>query len=138
MFKEFKEFAIKGNVIDMAVGIIIGSAFGKIVTSLVNDIIMPVFGVISGKIDLTSLRHVIRHEDAEKSIAELSIKYGQFLQNIIDFLIISFSIFLVIKLLNKVRDRKKEEPVPVKPAEPSREEELLKEIRDILKSNANK
>ncbi|HHW31499.1 MAG TPA: large-conductance mechanosensitive channel protein MscL [Clostridiaceae bacterium] len=138
MFKEFKEFAIKGNVIDMAVGIIIGSAFGKIVTSLVNDIIMPVFGFVSGKIDLTNLKHVIRHEDAEKSITELSIKYGQFLQNVIDFLIISFSIFLIIKLLNKVRNMKKEEPVPVRPAEPSKEEELLKEIRDILKNNYSK
>jgi large conductance mechanosensitive channel len=138
MFKEFKEFAIKGNIIDLAVGIIIGGAFSKIVTSLVNDIIMPIFGTILGRINLTSLKHVIRAENAEQSIAELSIKYGQFLQSVIDFLIISFSIFLMIRFLNKIRNKGKEEQAPPKPPAPSKEEQLLTEIRDILKNSSNK
>jgi large conductance mechanosensitive channel len=138
MLKEFKEFAVKGNVIDMAVGIIIGGAFGKIVSSLVNDIIMPVLGVIIGKIDLTSLKYVIREGSVDDTIAELSIKYGQFFQNVIDFLIISFSIFLMIKLINKFRSKKEEAPVPAKPPEPSKEEKLLSEIRDILKNRSVK
>jgi large conductance mechanosensitive channel len=138
MLKEFKEFAVKGNVIDMAVGIIIGGAFGKIVSSLVNDIIMPVLGVIIGKIDLTSLKYVIREGSADETVAELSIKYGQFFQNVIDFLIISFSIFLMIKLINKLRSKKEEAPVPATPPEPSKEERLLSEIRDILKESSEK
>lgn len=134
MFKEFKEFAMKGNVIDLAVGIIIGGAFGKIVSSLVNDIIMPVFGVILGRVDLTKVRHIIR--ESSEGVDELSIKYGQFLQNILDFLIISFSIFLFVRILNRLRNKKEVAPPPKAPPAPSKEENLLTEIRDILKKGS--
>lgn len=122
MWKEFKSFAIKGNVLDLAIGVIIGGAFGKIVTSLVNDIIMPVFGLILGGIDFSQL---------ELLVGDVGIKYGAFIQSIIDFLIIAFSIFLFIRALN--RFKKKEEVKPEAPAEPTKEETLLIEIRDILK-----
>ncbi|HZK34794.1 MAG TPA: large-conductance mechanosensitive channel protein MscL [Bacillota bacterium] len=126
MLKEFKEFAVKGNVVDLAVGVVIGTAFGKIVTSLVNDMIMPLLGKITGEIDLTAMEWVIN--DSTDPI--LSMKYGQFFQNIIDFLIISFTIFLAIRLLSKLK--KKEEKKPEQP-KPSKEEVLLTEIRDLLK-----
>jgi large conductance mechanosensitive channel len=133
MLKEFKKFALKGNVLDMAVGVIIGGAFGKIVTSLVNDIIMPLLGVILGKVNLKHLKWIIR--DAEGETAELSVLYGTFLQNIIDFLIIALSIFMVIKLIDSFKKKEKETPpAPPEPPKPSKEEELLIEIRDILKS----
>lgn len=128
MFQEFKKFALKGNVVDLAVGVIIGGAFGKIVTSLVNDIIMPLIGIILGRVDLTSLKFVIK--PAVGDVAELSVKYGQFLQAIIDFLIIALSIFFVVKLL--LSFKKKEEAAPAEP-KPSNEEVLLTEIRDLLK-----
>jgi len=128
MFKEFKKFALKGNVVDLAVGIIIGGAFGKIITSLVNDVIMPILGIIIGKINLTALKWVI--SEGKDGVGELSIKYGQFLQTMIDFFIVAFSIFLVIKALNSFR--KKEEQKP-KEVQPSKEELLLTEIRDLLK-----
>ena len=119
--KEFKEFAMKGNVMDMAVGVIIGGAFGKIVSSLVDDILMPLIGVVTGGVDFTGL--IAKVGDAE-------VKYGVFIQNIIDFLIIAFCIFLMIKAMNKM---KKEEPAePAAPAGPT-QEELLAEIRDLLK-----
>ncbi len=122
MWQEFKKFAVKGNVIDLAVGVIIGGAFGKIVSSLVNDIIMPIFGVISGGIDL-----------AEKSltVGNAVIKYGAFIQSVIDFFIISFSIFIFIKLLQ--RRKAVEEQKPTAEPAPSKEELLLTEIRDLLK-----
>lgn len=129
MLKEFKKFALKGNVMDLAVGVIIGGAFGKIITSLVNDIIMPVLGILLGKVNLQHLKWIIRQADGE--IAELSILYGTFIQNVIDFLIIAFSIFMVIRLLNSFK--KKEEEKPSEPPKPSKEEELLTEIRDLLK-----
>ena len=132
MWEEFKKFALKGNVVDLAVGVVIGGAFGKIVTSLVNDLIMPLLGLVVGRIDLTSLKLVLRK--ANDTTAELAITYGMFLQNILDFLIISLSIFFAIRLLNNLR--KKEEEAPSKPAappQPSKEEVLLTEIRDILK-----
>ncbi|MBO6217255.1 MAG: large-conductance mechanosensitive channel protein MscL [Prevotella sp.] len=119
--KEFKEFASKGNVMDMAVGVIIGGAFGKIVSSLVDDIIMPVVGVVTGGIDFTTL---------SAKVGDAEIKYGMFCQNIIDFLIIAFSIFCVIKAINKFK--KKEEPAPEAPAGPTTEE-LLADIKEILK-----
>ena len=120
--KEFKEFAMKGNVMDMAVGVIIGGAFGKIVSSLVDDVLMPLIGVITGGVDFTGL--IAKVGDAE-------VKYGVFIQNIIDFLIIAFCIFLMIKAMNKM---KKEEPeAPAAPAGPT-QEELLAEIRDLLKA----
>ena len=137
MFKEFKKFAIKGNVIDLAIGVIIGGAFGKIVTSIVNDIIMPLFGVILGKINLKELKWIVQQADESKGLAELSVMYGNFLQNIVDFLIISFSIFLFVKLIEKLK-RKEEETAPEpEPPKPSREEELLTEIRDLLKEKNN-
>ena len=121
--KEFKEFAMKGNVMDMAVGVIIGGAFGKIVSSLVDDILMPLIGVVTGGVDFTNL--IAKVGDAE-------VKYGVFIQNIIDFLIVAFCIFLMIKAMNQL-NRKKEEPeAPAAPAGPT-QEELLAEIRDLLK-----
>lgn len=129
---EFKAFIAKGNILDMSVGIVIGGAFGKIVSSLVNDLLMPVLGIITGRVDLTSLSYTI--SGAGEAGSELSIKYGLFLQSVLDFLIIAFSIFLVIKFLYKVRIKKDEAPAEVKEAAPSREEELLTEIRDLMKA----
>lgn len=123
--KEFKEFAIKGNVIDMAVGVIIGGAFGKIVSSLVNDIIMPAISLLLGKIDLSKLAIVIEKQGADPIV----IGYGMFLQNVIDFLIIALCIFMFVKLSAKL---KRKEEKPVEPPKPSNEEVLLAEIRDIL------
>jgi len=122
--KEFKEFAVKGNVMDMAVGVIIGGAFGKIVTSLVDNILMPIIGSLTGGIDFSTLA---------LTIGEANIQYGLFIQNIIDFLIVAFCIFLMLKGINKL-NRKKEEPAePAAPAGPT-QEELLAEIRDLLKN----
>lgn len=120
MIKEFKEFAMRGNVIDLAIGVILGAAFGKIVTSLVNDIIMPLIGLLLGGIDFSNLSFKV-------------VKYGMFIQTIVDFLIVAFSIFLFIKLFNKLYTHKKK----VEEASPSltKEEELLTEIRDLLKAN---
>jgi len=137
MFKEFKNFAIKGNVLDLAVGVVIGGAFGKIVTSLVNDIIMPLFGVILGKINLTQLKWTVQKADESRGTAELSVMYGNFLQNVVDFLIISFSIFLFIKLLDRIKRKEKEEEKAPEPPKPSKEEEHLTEIRDLLKEKNN-
>lgn len=130
MLKEFKAFALKGNVLDLAVGVIIGGAFGKIVTSLVNDIIMPLLGIILGRVNLTKLKWVIRPEVGDTK--ELAVLYGSFIQNIIDFLIIALSIFLFIKLLTSFK--KKEEVKPAEPPKPSNQEVLLTEIRDLLKN----
>jgi len=126
MLKEFKEFAFKGNVIDLAVAVIIGGAFGKIVTSLVNDLLMPLIGIILGGVNFSDLKWVIKPATAE--IAEVALCYGAFIQSIVDFLIIAFSIFLFIKLISA---KKKQEAVVAPPA-PSNEEILLGEIRDIL------
>ncbi len=125
--KEFKEFAMKGNVMDMAVGVIIGGAFGKIVSSLVDDVLMPAIGMLTGNVDFTKLTAKIgTGEDAAV------LKYGVFIQNVIDFLIIALCIFLMIKLMNKIIKKKEEEPAPA--PEPSNEEKLLGEIRDLLKN----
>ncbi|HHY83382.1 MAG TPA: large-conductance mechanosensitive channel protein MscL [Clostridiales bacterium] len=137
MWQDFKKFAVKGNVVDLAIGVIIGGAFGKIVTSLVNDIIMPVFGIITGGINFSHARWIFREALPDGS-PELALNYGQFIQNIVDFLIISFSIFMVIRLFNrfqKKEEEKKEEEKKESPKEPepSKEELLLAEIRDILK-----
>lgn len=126
MWKEFKQFAIKGNVIDLAIGVIIGTAFGKIVTSLVNDLLMPLFGLFSGGIDLNGLSYVY---------GETEIKYGAFLQTILDFLIISVSIFFFIRALNRIKPKKETKKKPEQP-KPSNEEVLLAEIRDLLKKQA--
>ncbi len=127
IIKEFKEFAVKGNMIDMAVGIIIGGAFGKIVSSLVNDLIMPALGVVISSVDFKDLS--IALSTAADGTVTSSLKYGMFIQNLIDFLIISFTIFLVIKGLNKLK--KKAEAKPATPITP-RQEVLLEEIRDLL------
>ena len=135
--KEFKEFAMKGNVMDMAVGVIIGGAFGKIVTSLVNDVLMPLVSLGTGGIDFTDLFINLGEGNystlaAAKEAGAAVFAYGQFIQNIIDFIIIAFCIFLMIKGMNKL-NRKKEEPAPEEPKGPT-QEELLAEIRDLLKN----
>lgn len=123
MLKEFRDFAMKGNVIDLAVGVIIGGAFGKIVSSLVSDIIMPLLGLILGGVNFIGL---------SVTIGSSIIKYGQFIQNVVDFVIIAFSIFIVVKGLTKLQKSKKETPKPE--PKPSKEELLLTEIRDLLKN----
>ncbi|MFS0689505.1 large conductance mechanosensitive channel protein MscL [Sporosarcina sp. 179-K 8C2 HS] len=122
MWKEFKEFAFKGNVLDLAIAVVIGTAFGKIVSSLVDNIIMPIIVAITGKVDVSTL---------EVAIGGTPLKYGLFLQSIIDFLIIAFSIFLFVRLLMKFK--RKEEPAKEEPPALDAKEELLKEIRDLLK-----
>ena len=124
--KEFKEFAMKGNVMDMAVGVIIGGAFGKIVSSLVDDILMPLVGAVSGNVDFTNLVYKFGEGDFAATL-----KWGTFVQNVVDFFIVAFCIFCMIKAINKLT-AKKEEPAPEAPAGPT-QEELLSEIRDILK-----
>ncbi|MBQ6939658.1 MAG: large-conductance mechanosensitive channel protein MscL [Muribaculaceae bacterium] len=140
--KDFKAFAMRGNVIDMAVGVIIGGAFGKIVTSVVNDIIMPPIGLLVGGVNFTDLKLVMKpaelNEAGEEIVAAVTLNYGNFLQQTFDFLIIAFSIFLFISLIKKVSDRMKTEepapePAPAPAPEPSNEEKLLTEIRDLLK-----
>jgi len=138
--KEFKEFAMRGNVMDMAVGVIIGGAFGKIVTSLVNDVIMPLVGVFTGGLDFSGL-FVTLDGQSYDSLAKAQeagaavLAYGAFMQNILDFLIIAFCIFLMIKGMNKLTKKKEAEPAAPAPApEPSAEEKLLTEIRDLLKN----
>ena len=120
MLKEFKEFALKGNVVDLAVGVIIGAAFGKIVSSLVNDILMPTLAILTGGINFSDLKIILRNANNAKHLAEVSLNYGMFIQNIIDFLIIAFSIFLMVKTMNKLTKKKTQE-------------EILTEIKDILK-----
>lgn len=134
IIKEFKEFAMRGNVIDLAVGVIIGAAFGKIVTSLVDDIIMPPIGYLTGGIDFAQKKFVLKEGDVANKIAEVSIKYGNFLNTVIQFLIIAFCIFLLVKLINQLNRKKEEDPAPVAPPPPTKEEVLLTEIRDILRS----
>lgn len=133
MLKEFKEFAVKGNVIDLAVGVVIGGAFGKIVSSMVNDIIMPLIGAITGGINFSYLKFVIK--GAHGDVPAVTLNYGSFIQNIIDFLIIAFSIFLFVKLINKFKREKKAESVEAEAIKPSDEVLLLQEIRDLLKNN---
>lgn len=126
---EFKAFAIKGNVIDMAVGIIIGAAFGKIVTSIVTDIIMPPLGLVIGGVNFSDLKFVMK--EAVGINPAVTLNYGNFIQVIFDFLIVAFSIFIVIKVINAAK--KKEEAKPAEKTGPSKEEQLLTEIRDLLK-----
>lgn len=130
MLKEFKEFALKGNVVDLAVGVIIGGAFGKIVTSLVNDIIMPILGILIGGVNFTDLKFVITPANGE--IAEVAILYGAFIQSVFDFIVIAFSIFLVIKLIVSAKKKKEEEVVEEVKA-PEQDIVLLEDIRDLLK-----
>lgn len=131
MLKEFKEFALKGNIVDLAVAFIIGGAFKAIISSLVNDIIMPAIGTLMGGVNFVDLKYVIT--PAIGDLAEVAILYGSFIQAIIDFVIIAFTIFIVIKMITKKKDE--EAAAPAAPPEPSKEEVLLADIRDILKSN---
>ncbi len=136
---DFKEFAMKGNIIDMAVGVIIGGAFGKIVSSLVNDIIMPVISILTGGNGFANLKYVITPEsvDAEGAkIAEVAVTYGVFIQNIVDFLIIAFSIFVALRVI--IKFKKKEEAAPAPAPAPTKEEVLLTEIRDLLRKQTDK
>ena len=128
MMKEFREFAMRGNVVDMAVGIVIGGAFGKIVTSFVNDVLMPPIGMALGNVDFSQLMYILK--PAEGEVEAVAIKYGAFIQTALDFIIIAFAIFMVIKAMNKMK--KKEEPKEEAPKGPS-QEDLLTEIRDELR-----
>lgn len=127
MFQEFKEFAVRGNVIDLAVGVIIGAAFGKIVTSLVEDVIMPPIGALMGNMDFSNLAYQITTDAKGEPVL---LKYGLFINNVINFVIVAFAIFMMVKIINKVR--RKEEAKPSAPPAPTKEESLLTEIRDIL------
>lgn len=130
--KEFKEFAVRGNVMDMAVGVVIGGAFGKIVSSLVGDVIMPIIGVLTSGVDFKSLKFTIK--EASENIPAVTINYGMFIQTIIDFTIIAFCIFLTIKAINRLKQNKPKEDEA--PKELSDETKLLSEIRDLLKNRS--
>ena len=134
IIKEFKEFAMRGNVVDLAVGVIIGAAFGKIVTSLVNDVIMPPIGYLTGGIDFKNLKIMIKHGDPARKIADVSINYGNFINTLIEFLIIAFCIFLIVKAINSMK--KPEEAAPAADPGPTKEEVLLTQIRDLLAKKA--
>ncbi len=143
--KEFKEFAMKGNVMDMAVGVIIGGAFSKITTSMVNDVLMPPLGVLMGGTDFSKLGIVIKKgveaTETTPAVAEVVWRYGAFIQQVVDFIILAFCVFMMVKLMNRLSNlRKKEEeaapapaPAPAPEPEPTKEELLLSEIRDLLK-----
>ena len=129
MMQEFKDFALKGNVVDMAVGIIIGAAFGKIVSSFVADVIMPPIGVLAGGVDFSNLAVTI--QEAAGDVPAVMVNYGNFIQTIVDFTIVALAIFVAVKVMNNLK--KAEEAKPEAPPEPSKEEVLLTEIRDLLK-----
>ena len=129
MMSEFRDFAMRGNVVDMAVGIVIGGAFGKIVSSFVSDVLMPPIGMALGGVDFSDLAMTL--QEASGEVAAVTLNYGSFIQTVIDFIIIAFAIFMVIKGMNKMK--KKEEAAPPAPPKPSAEENLLTEIRDLLK-----
>nr|WP_144405935.1 large-conductance mechanosensitive channel protein MscL [Kangiella geojedonensis] len=131
MMSEFKKFAMKGNVVDMAVGIVIGAAFGKIVSSFVNDILMPPIGMLIGGVDFSDLAFTLQEAVGEE--AAVTINYGSFIQTALDFIIIAFAIFMVVKGMNRMK--KKEEAKPAEPPKPTNEEVLLAEIRDLLKKD---
>jgi len=130
MLQEFKEFAMKGNVVDLAVGVIIGGAFGKIVTSFVGDVVMPLIGLLAGGVDFTKLGITLKEAVDDKTPAVM-LNYGNFIQTVFDFTIVAFAIFMAIKMMNKL---KKEKPAPEAPPAPTKEEVLLAEIRDLLKA----
>jgi large conductance mechanosensitive channel len=129
MLKEFKEFAMRGNVLDMAVGIVIGGAFGKIVSSLVNDVLMPPLGLLVGGMDFSKLAVTLK--EAVGDVAAVQLKYGMFIQQIVDFLIVAFAIFMVVKGMNSLK--RKQVEAPAAPPAPPRQEVLLEEIRDLLR-----
>lgn len=128
--KEFKDFAMRGNVVDLAVGVIIGAAFGKIVTSLVNDVIMPPIGYLTGGIDFKDLKVLVKHGDPTKKIADVTINYGNFINTVIEFVIVAFCIFMVVKAINSLK--KPEVAAPEAAPVATKEETLLTEIRDLL------
>lgn len=132
ILKEFQEFAIKGNVLDMAVGIIIGGAFGKVVTSLVNDVIMPPIGTLVGNVDFSGLSFPLRK--ASEGKAEVLLRYGAFINTLVDFVIVAAAIFMVVKAMNTLRRKNAEKPA--EPPAPTTQEKLLMEIRDLLKTQA--
>lgn len=131
LLKEFREFAVKGNVVDLAVGVIIGGAFGKIVSSLVNDVIMPPIGLLIGGVDFKDLSIVLKQ--AQEGAEAVTLKYGAFLQNVFDFLIIAMAVFAMVKFINNLKRAPAPVEEPKKAPEPSAEEKLLTEIRDLLK-----
>ena len=131
MMSEFRDFAMRGNVVDMAVGIVIGGAFGKIVSSFVNDVLMPPIGMALGGVDFSDLAMTLK--EASGDIAAVTLNYGAFIQTVIDFIIIAFAIFMVIKAMNNLK--RKEEEAPAAPPKPSAEETLLAEIRDLLRKD---
>ena len=137
--QEFKAFALKGNVMDMAVGVIIGGAFGKIVTSLVNDVIMPPIGLVVGGVDFTDLNLTLKKavgEAGTEVAPAVTWNYGAFIQQVVDFAILAFCVFMMVKVMNRLMKKKEEEapaPAPAPEPEPSAEEKLLMEIRDLLK-----
>lgn len=129
MLKEFKDFAMRGNVVDLAVAVVIGGAFGKIVTSFVNDVIMPPIGLLLGGVDFSDLKIVMKAATAE--VEAVTLNYGSFINTVVDFVIIAFAIFIVIKAINATKKKQPAPPPPAPPA-PSKEEVLLTEIRDLL------
>jgi large conductance mechanosensitive channel len=133
MMSEFKEFAMRGNVVDMAVGIIIGGAFGKIVSSFVNDVLMPPIGMLLGGVEFSGLAVTLK--EAAGDVEAVTLNYGMFIQTVVDFVIIAFAIFMAIRTMNKLKRKQEEEPAPApEPPKPSAEVELLTEIRDTLKN----
>ncbi len=140
LLKEFKDFAMRGNVVDMAVGVVIGAAFGKIVSSLVDDLIMPLVGVATGGINFTDYKWVIQKavmDGTEIIKPEVTLNWGTWIQTIVNFLIVAFCIFLAIKVMNRFRKEEAAEAVEETPAEPAKEEVLLTEIRDLLKKQVD-
>lgn len=131
LLKEFKEFAVKGNVFDMAVGIIIGGAFGPIVASLVNDMLMPVIGMALGKVDFSKMMIALQDADAEGK-GGVFIKYGVFINTIVNFIIVAFAVFMLVKVVNQMKRASEPPPAPPAPPKPTKEQELLTEIRDVL------
>ena len=137
LFQEFREFAVRGNVGDLAVGIIIGAAFNGIVNSLVDQVIMPPIGLAMGGLDFSELKYVLKPEDpTTEAIEEVAIQYGAFANTIVQFLIVAFVVFLLVKGINNMRRKQAEEPQPATPPAPTPSEALLTEIRDLLKSKA--
>lgn len=132
VFKEFKEFALRGNVVDLAVGVIVGAAFGKIVTSLVTDIIMPPIGLVTGGVDFKDIKILLKHGDADKKIPDVSVNIGNFINITIEFLIVAFCIFLIVKTINAMKRSPEPEAAPAPEPAPTKEEALLTEIRDLL------
>jgi large conductance mechanosensitive channel len=139
ILNEFKEFAVKGNMIDLAVGIIIGAAFGKIIASLVSDVIMPPIGLLLGGLNFTDMQYIMKEAFTDpvtgKETAAVALRYGSFIQTLVDFLIIAFSVFMIVKGIMSMKKKKAEEPgaLPLPMPEPTKDQELLTEIRDLLK-----